>query len=239
MRIIKIIRPLNQQPFESRTLLRSRRVIDPNVILFLCLLLFGSCISLREEYPEIHYYRLTQIEDEMQNIGSGSIEGTLQIRNFSVSDAVDTDHFLGVWDDSRVQVYYYHRWIALASDLVTDFIITRYNDLRVFTGGVVKPSSILVPDYILEGQLIDMVAHNTKDSKKTNFVYISLRVSLVKKIPMSIDKSILINKVFTLRHPRKDNSVESIAPAFSQAVSQICDQILLEIQQAISQDRQQ
>jgi len=198
----------------------------------------SSCISFREEYPEIHYYRLEQQGGNLQNIGAGTIEGTLQIRNFSVSEGIDNDHFLGIWEDNKVQVYYYHRWIANAADLVTDFIVTRYNDLRVFTGGVVKPASILVPDYILEGQLIDMVAHNSNGSKATNYVYIAVRISLVKKVPLSTDKTILINKVFTVKSPRKNNSVETIAAAFSEAVSQISDQMLLEIQNAISKDRE-
>jgi ABC-type uncharacterized transport system auxiliary subunit len=220
---------------------RKKNIVNSNSIsisLMIILIFTSSCISLREEYPEIHYYRLTQTEENLQNIGAGTIEGTLQIRNFSVSDAIDTDHFLGISDDNTVQVYYYHRWIASASDLVTDFIVTRYNDLRVFTGGVVKPASILVPDYILEGQLIDMVAHNTNDNKSPNYVYIALRISLIKKVSLSTDKKILINKVFTVKSPRKNNSVETIAPAFSMAVSQISDQMLFEIQNAISKDRE-
>lgn len=204
------------------------------IILFINL---SGCVSLRTEYPEINYYRLEQIGDKSQNIGVNSVVGTLQIRNFSVSDAVDTDNFLGVWEDNRVQVYYYHRWIANAADLVTDFIVTRYNDLRVFQGGVVKPSSIIMPDYILEGQLIDMVAHNSNSSKSPNYVYISVRISLIKKIALSTDKTLLINKVFTVKSPRKNSSVETIAPAFSEAVSQIADQMLLEILDAIQKDR--
>jgi ABC-type uncharacterized transport system auxiliary subunit len=198
----------------------------------------AGCISLRTEYPEVNYYRLTQIEDKSQNIGMNSVKGTLQIRNFAASDAVDTDNFLGVWDDNKVQVYYYHRWIVNAADLLTDFIITRYNNLRVFEGGVVKSSSIIMPDYILEGQLIDMVAHNSNKSNSPNYVYISLRVSLIKKQPMSTEKALLVNKVFTVKSPRKNNSVETIAPAFSEAVSQIADQMLLEILDAIQKDRE-
>jgi len=208
------------------------------IIAFNSIIFFLSCISLREEYPEIHYYRLIQTEAAFQNNEIGSIEGTLQIRNFSASDAIDNDHFLGIWDNNEVQVYYYHRWIANAADLFTDFLITRYNDLKVFTGGVVKPGSILIPDYILEGQIIDMTAYNTKDSKQSNYAYISVRFSLVKKVPLSTDKTILINKVLSVKSPRKNNSVETIAPAFSIAVSQISDQMILEIQDAIRKDRQ-
>ncbi|MFC2129919.1 hypothetical protein ACFLSQ_00645 [Bacteroidota bacterium] len=202
------------------------------------ILFLTSCISLRVEYPEIHYYRLSHHEGTFQNIGLGTIDGTLQIRNFSVSDEVDTDHFLAIWGDTKVQRYYYHRWIANCADLITNFMLTRYNDLRVFTGGVVKPGSVIIPDYIMDGQVIDMVAYNGEDDdKKANYVYISLRISLLKKVPLSTDKTILLNKIFTVKTARKNNSVETIAPAFSKAVSQISDKMLIEIQDAIIKDR--
>lgn len=209
-----------------------------SALFILYLSFLGSCINLREEYPEIHYYRLNQIEGTIQNIGTGTIEGTLQIRDFSISDEIDTDNFLAVSGGTKVQKYYYHRWISNCADIVTNFILTRYNNLRVFTGGAVKPGSMILPDYILEGQVIDMVAHNYEgDDNNTNYVYISLRISLLKKVPLNTDKAIILNKIFTVKSPRKDDSAESIAPAFSNAVSQISDQMLLEIQDAINKDR--
>lgn len=199
---------------------------------------FTSCINLREEYPEIHYYRLNQTDGKIQNIGTGTIEGTLQIRDFSVSDEIDTDNFLAVSGGTSIQKYFYHRWISNCSELVTNFILTRYNNLGVFTKGAVKPGSMILPDYILEGQVIDMMAHNNEgEEKNINYVYISLRISLLKKVPLNTDKAIILNKIFTVKSPRINNSVESIATAFSNAVSQISDQMLLEIQEAIVKDR--
>ena len=97
---------------------------------------------------------------------------------------------------------------------------------------------MIIPDYIMEGQVIDMVAYNgEEDDKKANYVYISLRISLLKKVPLSTDKTILLNKIFTVKAPRKNNSVGTIAPAFSRAVSQISDKMLIEIQDAIIKDR--
>ncbi|MFH1049958.1 MAG: hypothetical protein V1779_03395 [bacterium] len=211
-----------------------RRYKITGVVLFLCLLSLTACFSLREEYPEVHYYRLNQIKSSGQINGSDKVEGTVQIRSFTGSDANNTDRLLGMWDDNRVQVYYYHRWITNASDLITDFIVERYNELGIFTGGVVKPGSILAADYILEGQLLDMVAYNTNDSKQSNYVYISLRVSLIKNEALSTDKKILINKVFSVKQARKNNSAETIAGAFSVALSQISDELLMEIKNAIT-----
>jgi ABC-type uncharacterized transport system auxiliary subunit len=207
------------------------------IILLSISFLLTQCFNLREEYPEIHYYKLSQEKGMFQDMGIGKIDGTLQIRDFSVSDEIDTDHFLAIWDETKVQRYYYHRWIANCGDLVTNFLMTRYNALRVFSGGAVSPGSMIVPDYILEGQLIDMIAHNSKDDKKSNYVYISMRISLLKKQYLSTDKTILLNKVFTVKSPRESSSVKTIAPAFSSAMSQIADQMLIEIQKTIFEDR--
>ncbi|MBI5326228.1 MAG: hypothetical protein HZB41_13320, partial [Ignavibacteriae bacterium] len=82
--------------------------------------LYG-CISLKSEYPEISYYRLHQ--ETVKSTDIINIPGTLQIRNFSCSDQLNTEHIMAIWDEAKVQNYYYHRWVSAPADLVTDFII--------------------------------------------------------------------------------------------------------------------
>jgi ABC-type uncharacterized transport system auxiliary subunit len=208
------------------------------LILFLAII-SSSCLNLRVEYPEINYYRLTQFQGKFENMGLGNIEGTLQIRNFDVSDQIDTEHLLAIWSETKVQKYYYHRWITNCADMTTDFIVSRYNSFRVFTGGVVQSGSIIVPDYIMEGQVLDMIAYNTDDKKKENYVFLSMRISLLKKVSLNIDKKIILNKVFEVKYPRDNAAVENIPVAFSRALSQISDQMFLEIQEAIINDIKQ
>jgi len=200
--------------------------------------LLSGCFSLRVDYPEINYYRLEQQPSKLEDVGISTIKGSLLIRNFTASDEINTDHFLAVWDNGRVQKYYYHRWIANIAELVTDFIVTRFNNLRVFSDGAIKSGSMIKPDYILEGSLLEMYAHNSKDDEKqNNYVYISMRVSLLKKVPLSVDKKILLNKVFTIKQKRKNKSVDNIANAFSKAMTKITDKTLLDIQKVIIKDK--
>lgn len=204
-------------------------------LLFLALIpLLSGCFSLRVDYPEINYYRLEQMPGKLEDVGISTIHGSLLIRNFTASDEINSDHFLAIWDNGKVQKYYYHRWITNIAELVTDFIVTRYNNLRVFSDGAIKSGSMIKPDYLLEGSLLEMYAHNNNDDEKNdNYVYLSMRISLLKKVPLSVDKKILLNKVFTVKQKRKNSSVENIADAFSKAMTKITDKTLLDTQKAI------
>lgn len=199
--------------------------------LFLMPVLYG-CISLKSEYPEISYYRLSQEPIKINN--SGNIAGTLQIRNFSSSDQLNTENIMAFWDEVKVQNYYYHRWVSAPADLVTDFIIERMNNAKLFNGGVIKPNSLVIPDYILEGHLLDMIAHNTRDREPdTNFINISYQISLIKKEPLKTERNVLLNKLYTISVPRKNNEVSSVAPAFSHGMSELTDKMLNDIIEAV------
>src|SRR3989339_987971 len=199
--------------------------------LFLLPLLYG-CISLKSEYPEISYYRLSQEPININN--GGGITGTLQIRNFSSSDQLNTEHIMAIWDETKIQNYYYHRWVSAPAELVTDFIIERMNNAKLFNGGVIKPNSLVIPDYILEGHLLDMIAHNTRDRElDTNFIIISYQISLIKKEPLKTERNVLLNKLYTISVPRKNNEVSTVAPAFSRGMSKLSDKMLNDIIEAV------
>lgn len=198
----------------------------------ICLCLFllpllNGCISFKSEYPETSYYRLSQEPIKINN--SGGIAGTLQIRNFSSSDQLNTEHIMAILDEERVQNYYYHRWVSAPAELVTDFIIERINNAKLFNG-VVKSNSLIIPDYILEGHIIDMIAHNTKERKPdTNYVIISYQISLIRKEPLKTERNVLLNKLYTISIPRKNNEVTSVAPAFSHGMSELSDKMINDI----------
>lgn len=206
--------------------------------LFLFLILISGCINLKSVYPEIQYYRLSQEAGILQNLNTGTIKGNLQIRNFTIGAELETEHLLALVDENKLQVYQYHRWISDINDLITDFFVTRWNSYNFFSGAVLKSSTMIIPDYILEGHVLDMFAHNNKDNVKDgNFVYISLRVTLLKRIPLSTDRNIVINKVYTNKTLRESSSVNTLAPTYSKCISEIADKMLYEIQEAIAKDR--
>ncbi|MBI5324952.1 MAG: hypothetical protein HZB41_06735, partial [Ignavibacteriae bacterium] len=100
---------------------------------------------------------------------------------------------------------------------------------------VVKPNSLVIPDYILEGHLLDMIAHNTRDREPdTNYVKLSIQINLIKKEPLKAERNVLLNKLYTISVPRNNNEVTTVAPAFSRGISELTDNMLIDITEAVN-----
>ncbi len=201
-------------------------------LLFLSQVLYG-CMSLKDDYPAITYYNFEQGPKPAGEIKK--LEGTLQIRDFTVSSSYDTDHLLAKYGTPpKIKKYYYNRWIADPGDMVTNFFVNRFNILSLFSGGVIKSASVLVPDYILEGQVINLIGINGEnDDPGENSVAIGIKITLVKRANTTVKRSVLIAKVYEINVDRNDSSAESMAEAFSDGLTQIADKLMIDIQKAI------
>lgn len=207
-----------------------------NTILLLLVLFFvGSCINLKEPYPQINYYKLLADKSSIENIGS--LDKTLMIKDLTASSEIETTHLLALWDNEHIQRYYYHRWITDAPSMITDFINNIFSKNDYFNKGVVMSSSMAVPDYILEGEVLDMMAFSTKKGEANqNYVYVSIKITLIKRTKILKDNPIILNEVYPFKIVRKNNSVKSIPDAFSRAWSQVAHQILVDVHNAIESD---
>jgi len=193
------------------------------------ILLFLSCINLKDEYPKFHYYRFTQFPGQSSEMSFGTLKGSLQIRDFTISEEIDNENLSAIYNKINVKKYFYHRWISNISDMVTEFIINRYSKLNIFEGGVIKSSSLIIPDYILEGQILDMGFYVNDDKDKNNYVDLSMRITLLKRSNINTENSVILNKIFSVKYPVEDDDVEVIPIAYSRALAQITDQMLIEI----------
>jgi ABC-type uncharacterized transport system auxiliary subunit len=201
-------------------------------LLLLSLITLMSCISFKSEYPVINYYNLTQ---ETSLINSKiNIDGVLQIRDVSASDIFDTDQISAVWDNKTVEKYFYHRWGSDVPAMVSDFLFKRFTDMKIFNGGVVKSTSMMNPDYIIEAKVTDMTAYNYND-KGENCVTVSVHLNLIKRENDSPGK-VILSDVFTSKKTRKDNLASSMAPAFSLAMSEITDKIMAAMETNINKE---
>lgn len=207
------------------------------IILAITLSLFANgCISLKTEYPAINYYQLKQEQTLIES--NVKLDGVLQIRDFTVSAEYDTEHILAIWGNVRVQKYYYHRWITGISDMFTDFLVTRFNRAGSFTGSVVKSGAISPPDYILEGQILEMKAINSEtQGAGDNSCILTVKISLLKRDKMRTERDLILTNTYTERTDRRNNHAASIPDAFSKCFSTIADMILVDIQKAIGKSK--
>lgn len=203
------------------------------ILLFLLITVITySCINLKSEYPKINYYSLKQDAISIPHVQK--INTALQIRDLSIGYQYSTDHIIARWTDTKTQVYFYHRWITDFEDLATDFIITRFNKANLFNKGVVGTKTTVIPEYILEGEILDVIAINsTTSAPGDNFVTLTIRINVIKRNPMKNERNILISKVYEKKVNRTNSSVTTIPSAFSKAISAICDEMIVDIQEAI------
>jgi ABC-type uncharacterized transport system auxiliary subunit len=121
--------------------------------------------------------------------------------------------------------------------MITDFFVARYNKLNAFSQGVVKSSSVLLPQYIMEGQVLDMIARNSGSvAEGSNYVTLSIRINVIKLETKNASKQVILSKVYDTKIPRRDETVTTIPIAYSQAFSELADQALADIHIAISTD---
>lgn len=205
-----------------------------NLVLLSAFIIFllNSCISIRTKYPSIEYYRIEQNPLTLKNVGK--IDATILVRETIPSSELESTNLMGIWDDGRIQRYNYHQWNSEIAPMVTDFIVKRFNLYSGFSGGVIKSTSSILPDYILETHLIDMMAYNSEKSSEGNYVFVSLQANLIRRIPLDTNNNIILSQVYTQKISRQNNSVKSIAPAFSSAFSLMTDKLLIDIQSAIA-----
>lgn len=183
------------------------------------------------------YYRLVQQPLSVDDIGN--IRGTLYVRTFAANEEFENNHIVYTRSTAQagyaaqVDYYTYHRWISEAPELVTDFIASRYMQARVFPDGIVQASSSLTPTYVLEGKILDMMANNTEPSN----VVLKLQCTLVRIEPLQAKHTVLWQQVYEQKVQRSNNYAASIPEAYSDALSMIADQLLVDIARAVAKRR--
>lgn len=202
-----------------------------NIFTICLILLLQSCFSFRSEYPPIKYYYLKQEPFSFKNIAKMDV--VLAFEDFDFPYEVLCTNQLHVrLTDNIVKKYFYHRWVESPNRLIMDFIIQRFNTANAFVG-IVKLSSSTLPDFILKGQVLDFSAYSGGEKSEENYVSISIRIWIVKLGSIYNENKIVFDNIYTVLQPQLNSQVESIAPAFSKALSILVDKMLFDLQSAL------
>lgn len=199
------------------------------IILFLSL---SSCFSIRTPFIPINYYYLNQETFSFRNIAE--IETYIVFREFNVPEEL-YDNKLMIWyDDGTVQKFNYHRFHSDYPELINNFIYNRFNLSKAFKYGLTTFNSSIVPNFILEGNVLEFKTFAHKKDKKKNWVQVTIQSTLVKYKPLAPVKEVVFSHTYSqkMEVPERENS--SFVQGFSKALSLVVDKMILDIQSAIA-----
>lgn len=195
------------------------------LILILELFLLSGCINLREDYPEIKYYSLRNLSNKESR---EKVFGILQIRNFSAPATLLGQRILVENPDGSTQRLYYHRWSDNLDQLITWLVITRFSEQKIFSGGVISQNSTLVPNYILEGEILSLNAYNHK-IPDSSFIELSIKISLLGYNADSSNFELYFTNSYKQKVLRDNAKPNSIPPAVNIAANEIIEKMTADI----------
>jgi len=201
------------------------------LILILQLFLLSGCINLREDYPEINYYTLSNTSNKESR---EKVFGILQVRNFSAPVALAGQRIMVQDYDGSSQRLYYHRWSDNFDQLFTWLAISRLSEQKIFSGGVVSQNTNLVPNYILEGEILNLNAFNHK-IPDSSFVELSVKFSLLGYNADSSNFILYFTNSYKQKVMRNNAKPNSIPRAVNTAANDIIEKMTIDIINNINQ----
>lgn len=193
---------------------------------------FAGCFSIRTPFIPINYYYLNQEAFSFRNIAE--IETYIVFREFNVPDEL-YDNKLMIWfDDGTVQKFNYHRFSSDYPELINNFIFNRFNLSKAFKYGITTFNSSIVPNFILEGNVLEFKSYASKKDKKRNWVQITLNANLIKYLPMTTNKEIVFSNTYSQRIEVQERDNSLFVLGYSKALSLIVDKMILDVQSAIA-----
>ena len=159
---------------------------------------------------------------------------SLVVRDLSLNEAYSGVQLIANWEKNRVQKYFYHRWINDFSQIATDFLITRFERMNIFKGGVSNSTTSIIPDYILEGNITELYAQNSEIDVKGNcYVNMEVSVTFFRRNQNGSPIEQVFSKIYSQKTQRLNKNAESIPEAFSKSYSMICDQIIVDVNNSV------
>lgn len=203
-------------------------LISAAALLLCCL---SSCISIKSEYPEITYYNLQAIQPAQPV--KQALNGVLLVRQFLSHAEYSGENMLLDRGNNEIDRLYYHRWVDEPATLVSDMLVQRCLETELFQGGVVQGASQVLPDYFVEGRVIELIAGDGRppeleevSERVRGWARVRVHFSLVRIDAERSSREVALQRIYEYTAPRPNTSISSIAPAVSLAAGNVVDQFI-------------
>ena len=202
--------------------------IIPHILILTLVIFLNSCINLREDYPQINYYELESINDTSF---SYDINGIIQIRNVIASPSIDNDLVYVHTEDGTLKKLYYNRWNESYDLQVYRLLLEKFNTADIFTGGVISQSSAIIPNYILEVEILQLQIYDTPDE---NYVDFKAKISLLNYNSTSLQMELSFTKIYEIHKTRVNSKITNIFPAINELTNDFIEQVIQDVIRELS-----
>jgi ABC-type uncharacterized transport system auxiliary subunit len=190
------------------------------ICLTLCLF---ACLNLKRSRNKIEYYTLEYDSPAPQN--RLRLSDAIRVDQFTVSPMYNTNRIIYRNGSFKREAYVYYKWRTTPGDVVTYFLRRDMQNSGLFKA-VVSRDSRLPSAYILEGTVDEFLEWDKKNSWEA---LLSVSITFMHENEPDISKKILFQKTYHVTKPCRQKNPKALAEAMSLAMSEISEQIILDI----------
>lgn len=205
-----------------------------NAFIFLsvmALLFSAGCLNLKQPALKVDYY---QIEPKpVKRSKPEPLNIVLGVRYFDAAAAFDSDRIVFKEGQNEWQMYFYHRWITNATEMVRDALL---KDLQLSDNylAVVPVPGAIPWDYEIGGY-VQGIYENDLGSGGWESV-INLYITFIKSPPETAQRKVLFQENYHAAVPCKGRDPKAVVAAMSTAMQQIIAKLQQDIDRVVVEE---
>ena len=183
-------------------------------------LLFSSCLDLKQPSNKIDYYSL---EYEPPRIREHQpLAEVIKVEQFSVTTIYNTHKIIYRDKSYKRAAYTYHKWRANPGETVTYLLARDMQQSQLFKAVLTRRSKLPYA-YLLEGSVDEFLESDTAGGCQA---VLTLSIVLMAANEPDMDKQIRFQKTYQMRKPCERGKPAAFAKAMSQAMLEASEKII-------------
>lgn len=197
------------------------------MVLMAALLLLGSCVKLEQKPVDKRFYAL-EVARPGAAVTTSASAATLLVRRLQVSPRVSGRELVYRTGESAWTADFYNLFFVIPADMLTQDLRTWLGSAGLFAN-VVDPSSLLLPGYILEGNVSGL--HGDFGAKPAQAVA-EMQFLLLRNV--GSERCVIMTRDIRKSVPLAANTPAELVRSLRQAVTEINAELEGAIREAVS-----
>jgi len=197
------------------------------MVLMATLLLLGSCVKLEQQPVDKRFYAL-EVARPGAAVTTSASTATLLVRRLQVSPRVSGRELVYRTGESAWTADFYNLFFVMPADMLTQDLRTWLGSAGLFAN-VVDPSSLIVPGYILEGNVSGL--HGDFGAKPAQAVA-EMQFMLLRNV--GSERRVIMTRDIRKSVPLTANTPAELVRSLRQAVTEVNAELEGAIREAVS-----